>query len=60
VVLVDNTLWSRRVLEQSGTGREIDTDTIALRAFNDAVTADDRLRSVMMPIGDGVTMIQLR
>lgn len=60
VVLVDNTLWSRRVLEQPGTGREIDTDTTALRAFNDAVTADDRLRSVIVPIGDGVTMIQLR
>jgi caffeoyl-CoA O-methyltransferase len=60
VVLVDNTLWSRRVLEHPESGRETDSDTIALRAFNDAVTADDRLRSVIVPIGDGVTMIQLR
>lgn len=56
VVLVDNTLWSRRVLDVS----DLDRDTVALRAFNDAVTADARLRSVILPIGDGVTMIQLR
>lgn len=56
VVLVDNTLWSRRVMDP---GID-DTDTVAMRAFNDAVTADERLRSVIVPVGDGVTMIQWR
>ena len=54
VILVDNTLWSRRVLDDN----ETDADTVALRAFNDAVAADSRVRCVILPIGDGVTMIQ--
>jgi caffeoyl-CoA O-methyltransferase len=56
MVLVDNTLWSRRVMDDN----ETDLETVALQQFNDAVTADNRLRSVILPIGDGVTMIQLR
>jgi caffeoyl-CoA O-methyltransferase len=56
VVLVDNTLWSRRVLDPTID----DADTVAMRTFNDAVAADDRLRSVIVPVGDGVTMIQWR
>lgn len=56
VVLVDNTLWSRRVLDASID----DADTAAMRAFNDAVVADERLCSVIVPVGDGVTMIQWR
>lgn len=56
VILVDNTLWSRRVLDTTID----DADTVAMRSFNDAVVADDRLRSVILPLGDGVTMIQWR
>ena len=54
LMLVDNTLWSRRVLDPSVD----DADTTALRAFNDAVAADARVRVVILPMGDGVTMIQ--
>ena len=54
VILVDNTLWSRRVLDPA----VADADTVALRAFNDAVAADTRVRVVMVPMGDGVTLIQ--
>jgi caffeoyl-CoA O-methyltransferase len=54
VILVDNTLWSRRVLDAADT----EADTVALRAFNEKVAADPRVRVVMLPIGDGVTMIQ--
>jgi caffeoyl-CoA O-methyltransferase len=54
VILVDNTLWSRRVLDPAVD----DADTVALRAFNDAVAADTRVRVVMVPMGDGVTLIQ--
>jgi predicted O-methyltransferase YrrM len=31
---------------------------VALRAFNQRIAADDRVRCVILPIGDGVTMIQ--
>lgn len=56
IVLVDNTLWSRRVLD----ARVDDVDTVAMRSFNDSVSANERLASVILPIGDGVTMIQRR
>jgi caffeoyl-CoA O-methyltransferase len=55
LMLVDNTLWSGEVLDDSAT----DTNTVALRAFNDLVIADPRVHCVVLPIGDGVTMIQL-
>jgi predicted O-methyltransferase YrrM len=35
-----------------------DADTVALRAFNDAVAVDPRARVVVLPMGDGVTVIQ--
>jgi caffeoyl-CoA O-methyltransferase len=56
VILVDNTLWSRQVLDPEATER----DTVALRAFNTKIAADDRVSCVILPIGDGVTMIQRR
>jgi caffeoyl-CoA O-methyltransferase len=56
LMLVDNTLWSRQVLDAATTQR----DTLALQAFNRHVAADPRVRCVIVPIGDGVTMIQHR
>ena len=55
VILVDNTLWSLAVLDDQST----DTDTVALREFNRRIADDSRVRCVILPIGDGVTMIQL-
>ena len=54
VVLVDNTLWSRQVLD----AKAKEDDTVALRAFNKMVAADTRVRCVIIPMGDGVTLIQ--
>jgi len=54
VICVDNTLWSGAVADASAD----DDDTVALRAFNDHVAADARTRQVMVPIGDGLTMIR--
>ncbi len=56
LVLVDNTLWSRQVLDPDS----IEIDTIALREFNVKVAADARVTCVILPIGDGVTMLQRR
>jgi caffeoyl-CoA O-methyltransferase len=57
LILVDNTLWGGRVVQ---TAAEDDADTKALKAFNDAVAADDRLESFILPIGDGLTLIRVR
>jgi len=58
VILVDNTLWSGRV---TAAPSDDDTpDTGALRDFNRTVANDERVRSVIIPIGDGVTLIQPR
>jgi caffeoyl-CoA O-methyltransferase len=54
IMLVDNTLWGRRVLDPTAD----DADTVALREFNRAIADDPRVRCVIVPIGDGVTMIQ--
>ncbi len=54
VILVDNTLWSRQVLDPTAQER----DTVALRDFNAMVANDPRVRCVIIPMGDGVTMIQ--
>ena len=37
--MVDNTLWGGRVLDDS----DRSDDTVAIRAFNDFVAADDRV-----------------
>jgi caffeoyl-CoA O-methyltransferase len=56
VVLVDNVLWGGAVFDPAAE----DADTVAIRAFNDLVAADDRVESVMVPIGDGLTLARKR
>jgi caffeoyl-CoA O-methyltransferase len=56
VILVDNVLWGGAAADPT-----IGDDTTeALRAFNDHVAADSRASAVMLPIGDGLTMISHR
>ena len=54
VAAVDNTLWSGRVADPGAN----DGDTVALRRFNEAVAADDRVDLCLVPIGDGLTLLQ--
>lgn len=56
VIAVDNVLWSGNVIDESAD----DENTLAIRAFNDAVAADDRLDIAMLPLSDGVTLITRR
>ena len=56
VILVDNTLWSGAVIDQS----RDDSSTVAIRAFNDMVAADDRVDSVQLAISDGLTLLRKR
>ncbi|HET9771976.1 MAG TPA: class I SAM-dependent methyltransferase [Acidimicrobiia bacterium] len=54
LLLVDNTLWGGSVLDETN-----DTDDArAIRAVNDRIAGDDRVRVVLLPIGDGLTVAQ--
>jgi caffeoyl-CoA O-methyltransferase len=54
LLLVDNTLWGGSVLDEKN-----DTaDTLAIRAVNDRIAGDPRVRVVLLPIGDGLTIAQ--
>jgi predicted O-methyltransferase YrrM len=55
VVLVDNVLWDGFIANDADQSH----DTLALRAFNDAMLADPRVDIALLPIGDGVSMITL-
>ena len=35
-------------------------DTLAIRAFNDAVAKDPRVECVMLPVSDGLTLLRVR
>ena len=52
LIAVDNTLWSGAVADPS----KSDKDTVAIRAFNDAVHADARVDVSLLAIGDGLTL----
>lgn len=54
LICVDNTLWSGAVADPSND----DVNTVALRRFNEHVAADPRTRQVIVPIGDGLTLVR--
>jgi predicted O-methyltransferase YrrM len=54
LIAVDNTLWSGNVLDPT----DRSPDTMAIRSFNDALARDDRVEAVILPIGDGLTLIR--
>jgi caffeoyl-CoA O-methyltransferase len=53
-VIADNVLWSGRVADESNQ----DENTLAIRAFNDHVMADERVVCVMLTVRDGMTLIR--
>jgi len=56
LLVVDNTLWGGAVADPSVR----DPETEALRAFNDMVHRDPRVEAVLLPVGDGTTLVRLR
>ena len=52
IIAVDNTLWSGRVADDD----DQESSTVALRAFNTAIHADQRVALSMLPLGDGLTL----
>jgi caffeoyl-CoA O-methyltransferase len=62
LIVVDNTLWSGRVVpERDAEHDDEPTDTtLALRRFNEMVVRDERVVCVILTVRDGVTLIRRR
>jgi caffeoyl-CoA O-methyltransferase len=54
LIVADNTLWSGRVVDDSDTS----DGTVAIRRFNEHVLNDARVRSVILSVRDGVTLVR--
>lgn len=54
-ILADNTLWDGKVADPAA---RPDPQTEGIRRFNDAVAADPSLLTVILPLRDGLTLIQ--
>jgi predicted O-methyltransferase YrrM len=52
LIAIDNVLWSGLVADPTVQ----DEETIALRAFNQKLSGDERVKLSLVPIGDGVTL----
>lgn len=55
-ILVDNVLWSGKVLAENA--NKTDKDTIAIKEFNEKIQQDNRVENVMIPLRDGMSLIQ--
>jgi caffeoyl-CoA O-methyltransferase len=56
LVLADNVLWAGAIIDPE----DEEPNTVALRAFNDVVAADDRVDVVVLPAFDGLTIARKR
>jgi caffeoyl-CoA O-methyltransferase len=53
LIVVDNTLWSGRVADDS----DDDANTQAIRALNDRVLEDPRVQNVLLTVRDGMNLV---
>lgn len=56
LILCDNVLWSGKIVDDKAQ----DKDTVALRALNDHIHADERVENVLLPIRDGVMAARVK
>ena len=56
LIAVDNTLWDGAVADPD----DHEPDTVAIRAFNEALRDDARIDLSLVPIGDGLTLARKR
>ena len=54
-LLIDNVLWSGKVIAQ---GVKQDKDTQSILDFNTKIQTDKRLKNMLLPIRDGIMMVQ--
>jgi caffeoyl-CoA O-methyltransferase len=57
VVLIDNVLWSGKVLEPT---QPNDMETSVLKELNELVSKDKRLDAILLPLRDGLMMIRIK
>ncbi len=53
IIIADNVLWSGKVLDE-----QKDTDTELIHVFNQKINNDTRVQNVLLPIRDGLMLIQ--
>lgn len=52
ILMVDNVLWSGKVLTENG--QKVDKDTRAIMDFNAKINNDPRVENVLLPVRDGI------
>jgi predicted O-methyltransferase YrrM len=55
-ILIDNVLWSGKVLHQKDLDK--DKDTQILHSLNEAIQKDDRVENIMLPVRDGLMLVR--
>jgi predicted O-methyltransferase YrrM len=53
-ILADNVLWKGKIISSEAK----DKDTLALREFNEKVSLDPRVRNVILPLRDGIMLVE--
>ena len=53
LIIADNVLWSGKVLDQTK-----DTETVAIDQFNAKVSSDNRVRCLLLPVRDGLMLME--
>jgi len=53
IIIADNVLWSGKVLEEKK-----DKDTLAIHEFNEKVSGDKRVDSLLLPVRDGLMLMR--
>lgn len=54
IILIDNTLWSGKVIQHA-----TDIDSRSIHKFNQRMFSDPRIEQVILPIRDGLTMLRV-
>ena len=54
IILFDNVLWSGDVADP----KNKEKNTVAIRELNQSLYSDQRVNITMIPVGDGITMVQ--
>ncbi len=56
IIIADNVLWSGKILESAD---QMDSDTKAIAAFNSRIQSDKRVENVLLPVRDGLMVMEV-
>lgn len=59
-IIADNTLWGGKMAREPESDRKPDAQTAGIAAFNDYVARHPRLHTVMVPVRDGLTIMEVK